>query len=114
MSAVRLQVPPRRLFGWLTMHPYLVDGIAFVLDFVATAAATKSLIELEKRKAARVANWQLVVNLSGGIAMLLVVLTDNIPAFFWGCAGAWLADYWITERQRRREANEKHRPLTGE
>lgn len=96
------------------MHPYLVDALAFVLDFVATAAATKSIIALEKRKAAPTANWGLAVNVSGGIALLLVVFTDNLPAFFWGCAGAWLADYWVTDRQRRREEREKHLTATGQ
>ena len=85
------------------MNQHLVTALAFLLDFGATYAGTKSLIALEKRKAIRSANWGLMVNLGGGIALLLVVFTDNIPAFFAGCAGAWLADVLVINAQRRRE-----------
>lgn len=76
---------------------------AFLFGFGATAAGTKCLIAVEKRRSLRAASWGLVVDALAGAAILLVVFTDNLWAFVADILGSFLAEYIVVERQRRKE-----------
>ena len=77
--------------------------ITFLLDFGATYAGTRAIIEINKKRPVHTAHWGLMVNLFGGTALLLVVWQQNIPAFLSGCAGAWVADYLAVRREAHAE-----------